>query len=309
MPMPQTTRNRRLLPAALSLGALAAAVLLVAACSPTTVLNALAPRDTASVTTDVPYASGDRRKLDVWRPATAAPAAGWPVVVFFYGGTWNQGDRAEYRFVGEALASRGILTLIADYRLYPEVTYPDFMVDSAKALAWGLDRARSLGGDPKRVFVFGHSAGGYNAAMLALDERWLKAEGHAPSELAGWVGLAGPYNFLPSRNPDVQPVFHHPDYPKAAQPVEHTAGSSPPAFLGAARNDKLVDPQRSTVGLARKLEAAGTPVTLHLYDHVSHTTLIGAFAAPLRFLSPVLDDVSAFIHATPPAGGKGLPGG
>lgn len=309
MPMPTTPRYRRLLPAALSLGALAAAVLLVAACSPTTVLNALAPRDTATVTADVAYADGDRRKLDIWRPAAAAPAGGWPVAVFFYGGTWNQGDRAEYRFVGEALAARGILTLIADYRLYPEVTYPDFMVDSAKALAWGLDHARSLGGDPKRVFVFGHSAGGYNAAMLALDARWLKAEGHAPSELAGWVGLAGPYDFFPSENPDVKPVFHHPDYPKGGQPIEHTTGSSLPAFLGAARNDKLVNPQRSTVSLARKLEAAGTPVTLHLYDHVSHTTLIGAFAAPLRFLSPVLDDVSGFILATPPAGGKDKPGG
>ena len=127
MPMPTTPRYRRLLPAALSLGALAAAVLLVAACSPTTVLNALAPRDTATVTADVAYADGDRRKLDIWRPAAAAPAGGWPVVVFFYGGTWNQGDRAEYRFVGEALAARGILTLIADYRLYPEVPYPDFM--------------------------------------------------------------------------------------------------------------------------------------------------------------------------------------
>ena len=301
-------RHRRFLPFALGLGALLG-VAALAACSPTAVLNALAPRDTVTITRDVAYAGGARRRLDIYRPTAAAPAAGWPVAVFFYGGSWNEGERADYRFVGEAFASRGIVALVADYRLHPEVSYPDFLADSAKALAWGLDHARGLGGDPRRVFVVGHSAGGYNAAMLALDSRWLRAEGHALPELAGWVGLAGPYDFFPSRNPDVQPVFHHPDYPAGGQPIEHATASALPAFLGAARNDRLVDPQRSTVGLARRLEAAGTPVTLRLYEGVSHTTLIGAFAAPLRFLAPVLDDVSRFIldappaRAAPPAGG------
>ena len=292
-------------PALLALAALCAAALL-AACSPMRTLNALSPSDTYRATTDVAYGTHARQRLDVYRPATATPASGWPVAVFFYGGSWHRGSRADYRFAGEALASRGILALVADYRLYPEVSYPDFLHDSAKALAWGLDNAASLGGDPKRVFVMGHSAGGYNAAMLALDARWLRAEGHAPGELAGWVGLAGPYDFFPSANPDVQPVFHDPDYPRGGQPVEH-AGSTLRAFLGAAKTDSLVDPERNTVQLARRLEAAGADVTLRLYGGVNHMTLAGALARPLRFLAPVLDDVAAFVLDPPAASSGGRP--
>lgn len=276
---------------ALVLGALAA-------CSPLKTLNGLAPSDTYT-RSSVAYGDGPRQQLDVYRPARAAPAGGWPVVVFFYGGSWNHGERADYAFVGEALAAQGILTLIADYRLYPQVRYPDFLRDNATALAWGLSHAASLGGNPGRVHVMGHSAGGYNAAMLALDPRWLAETGHRPTELAGFIGLAGPYDFLPIENPDAQPVFFHPDYPPGTQPITYAGPGAPPSFLGAAREDRLVDPQRNTVALGARLHAAGRPVVVKLYDRVGHATLIGAFGRPLRWLAPVLDDVAGFVNGTP----------
>ncbi len=280
------------------LAALAVAALLsVAACAPTATLNALAPRSTHTQTEGVAYGPLARQRLDVYRPTAAAPAGGFAVVVFFYGGSWNKGERADYKFVGEALASRGVLTLVADYRLYPEVRYPDFLNDSALALRHGLEQAAALGGNPKRVFVMGHSAGGYNAAMLALDARWLRAVGHAPAELAGFIGLAGAYDFLPMTNPDAQPVFFHPNYPAGTQPLAYAGASSPRSFLGAAVTDPLIDPQRNSVGLATRLRAAGVPVTLKLYERVNHVTLVAAMAAPLRWLAPVLDDVTAFIDA------------
>jgi acetyl esterase/lipase len=272
----------------------------LAACAPVKVLNTIAVAGGGfKEAADIAYGPLARQKLDLYTPTTAAPPGGWPVVVFFYGGSWNSGERAEYRFVGTALAAKGVLTLVADYRLYPEVRYPEFLRDSALALRWGLTEAKRLGGDPKRVFVMGHSAGGYNAAMLALDGRWLAEAGHAPSELAGWIGLAGPYDFFPTDNPDAQPVFFHPDYPANAQPIEFGTTRGRPAFLGAPVNDTLVSPTRSTEALAKKLQAAGTPVTLRLYERPSHATLIGAFGAPLRFIAPVLDDVTSFIAATP----------
>ncbi len=274
---------------------------LLAGCSATGVLNALTPSRSYTLSADQAYGTEQRQKLDIYQPTAPAPATGWPVVVFIYGGSWNQGDRAQYQFVGEALAARGVLTLVADYRLYPEVRYPDFLSDSALALAYGFDHAAQYGGDPKRVFVMGHSAGGYNAAMLALDARWLKATGHSPDQLAGWIGLAGPYDFYPIVNPDAQPVFFHPNYPENSQPIAFTSPNAPRSFLAAAKNDTLVNPQRNTVQLAKKLEAAGVPVTLKLYPRASHTTLIGAFAWPLRWIAPVLDDVDAFITAAPPA--------
>ncbi len=265
--------------------------------APVTVLNSLVASDGYVLTSSVPYGTLPRQRLDVYRPSAAEPPGGYPVVVFFYGGSWNRGERADYKFVAAALASRGVLTLVADYRLYPAVRYPEFLEDSAKALAYGLEQAKALGGNPKRVFVMGHSAGAYNAAMLAFDARWLRATGHSPTELAGFIGLAGPYDFLPIINPDVKPVFFHPDYPPGTQVFEHVSAAAPRTFLGAARTDDLVDPQRNTVGLAGRLQAVGRPVTMQLYDRVNHMTLAAAFAAPLRWLAPVLDDVVAFINA------------
>jgi acetyl esterase/lipase len=285
----------------LALGLLTAIALsgLLVAYAPVKLLNALTPSNTHTVNRGASYGPGARQLVDVYRPARAAPRGGWPVVVFFYGGSWNQGERANFAFVGEALASRGILTMVADYRLYPEVRYPEFLKDSATAVAWAMSHADRLGGNPQRVFVMGHSAGAYNAAMLALDPRWLKAAGRAPRELAGFIGLAGPYDFLPIENPDAQPVFFHPDYPPGTQPLAYANRSAPRSFLGVAATDKLVNPQRNTLALATKLQSLGVPVTVRVYEHASHVTLIGAFGAPLRWLAPVLEDVAAFVNGPP----------
>lgn len=276
-------------------GVCLAPLLTLAACTTMDTLNALTP-DTAYVrNTGVRYADGRRGLLDIYVPRQPACGGKAPVVVFFYGGTWNSGERADYAFVAANLARHGILTVIPDYRLYPEVTYPEFLVDSARAVAWTLQSIASFHGNPDNVFVMGHSAGGYNAAMLALDARWLEGAGAEPSRLRGWIGLAGPYDFLPIINPEARPVFHHPNYPPDSQPVDHVRQASPPAFLGVDTGDKLVDPQRNSAQLAKKLRAAGTPVTYREYRHLSHTLLIGVFAAPLRWLSTESDDVSDFV--------------
>lgn len=275
-------------------------VTLLAACGPSATLNALLPAGTHTLTPDVAYGPSPRQRLDIYRPSSAAPPGGYPLVVFFYGGSWNKGERGDYKFVGEALASRGVVTLVADYRLYPEVRYPDFLEDCAGALAHGLEQARSLGANPARVFVMGHSAGAYNAAMLALDARWLKGRQHAPKDLAGWIGLAGPYDFLPIVNPDVKPVFHHPNYPPNTQAMDFALPGSPPSFVGAAEKDTLVNPQRNSAQMAARLQAVDVPVSYHVYPRANHVTLAGAFARPLRWIAPVLDDVVTFIAQTPP---------
>ena len=264
-------------------------------CSPAKFLNALAESGSSRLTAGIAYGSDPRQQLDLYVPTKGSGP--FPVVLFSYGGSWNSGTRTEYRFVGDALASRGVLVVIADYRVYPQVRYPEFLEDSARAAAWAFANVKDQGGDPRRIYVMGHSAGAYNAAMLALDGRWLGTVGISTKALAGFIGLAGPYDFLPIRDPAVQPVFFHPNSPPDSQPIRHAGPESPRSFLAAPENDQIVDAERNTHQLAKKLAAVGVSVTYKRYPGVSHESLIGAMGRPLRWLAPVLDDVDAFIRS------------
>ena len=275
--------------------AVAALLSALVACAPLTAINALTPTGSYRKIAGIAYGADPRNRLDVYSPRPQAAQGPAPVVVFFFGGNWNSGNRADYQFIGEALASRGIVAVIADYRLFPQVRYPSFLEDSAQAVAWAAHQAQSYGGDPKRLYVMGHSAGAYNAAMIALDPRWLARERMSPDALRGWIGLAGPYDFIPIRNVETRPVFFFPDTPPDSQPINHVAATAPPALLIASRNDDLVDPMRNTGGLARRLRAAGVPVQEIYFDGTSHTTLIAAMSRPLRSLAPVLEAVERFV--------------
>jgi acetyl esterase/lipase len=267
----------------------------LSACSALDALNALSPGKALRTSAAVPYGSNARHKLDIYTPAKAA--AGAPVVVFFMGGNWVTGERDDFAFVGRALASRGYVVVIPDYRLYPEVKYPDFIDDAAQAVAWTAREIAAFGGDPQRLYVMGHSAGAYNAAMVALDPAYLARHGMKASALRGWIGMAGPYDFLPIENPTTRPVFHFPDTPPASQPINHVGKASPRALLIAANKDKLVNPVRNTGAMAGKLRANGVYVKEIYYDGVNHVTLVGSLAAPLRLLAPALDDIDAFIRS------------
>ncbi|MDE1165775.1 MAG: alpha/beta hydrolase [Pseudomonas sp.] len=268
----------------------------LAACSPLRIIDDLTPKDTFKRVEGVAYGDDPRQKLDVYLPLKPLPAT--PVVVFFYGGSWNSGDRGDYRFVGEALASRGIIAVVADYRLYPQVRYPSFLEDGAKAVAWTHRHIGQYGGDAHRLFLMGHSSGAYNASMLALDPRLLNAVGLAPSDIRGWIGLAGPYDFLPIENKDVKPVFFFPNSPPDSQPINHVAKGAPPALLIASSSDNLVNPQRNTAGLAQKLRDNGVPVEEFYYSRTNHQTLVATLSKPLKWLAPVIEDVTGFIQST-----------
>jgi len=271
---------------------------ILSGCSPLKVLNALTPSSSFSKVSAIAYGSDPRQKLDIYQPKSAAPNA--PVVVFFYGGSWNSGSREDYGFVGEALASRGMVVVLADYRLYPQVRYPAFLQDGAQAVAWTYRHIAGYGADPTHLYLMGHSSGAYNAAMLALDPSLLAAQGLSPALIKGWIGLAGPYDFLPIANLDVRPVFFYPDSPPDSQPINHVSRGAPPALLMASSKDSLVNPQRNTGGLANTLRRAGVPVQEFYFARTNHGTLVAALSRPLRGLAPVLDRVTEFV-GTPPA--------
>ncbi len=269
---------------------------LLSACSGVDLLNATVATDTYRRTEGLAYGPDPRQRLDVYQPREEVRSA--PVIVFFYGGSWSAGDRADYRFVGEALASHGIVAMVADYRLSPQFRYPAFVQDSARAVRWAIDHAREFCADPARLFVMGHSAGAYNAAMVALDARWLAAEGLKPSQLAGWIGLAGPYDFLPIVDPQTRVAFNWPQTPPDSQPLAHASAMSPPALLLAPLRDSVVSPQRSTVAMAQRLRSSGVRVESALFDGVSHVTLMASMASVLRGRAPVLERVTTFVKAS-----------
>lgn len=269
---------------------------LLGACSPTRAFNglALAQAGGVSVVRDQAFGPLPRQRLDVYAPKGDGPPK--PVLVFLYGGSWNSGSKATYGFVGAAFASRGFVTVIPDYRLVAEVRYPTFLQDNAAAVRWARDHARAHGGDPDRIVIVGHSAGAYNAAMLAIDQRWLAQAGVPRAAIRGWAGLAGPYDFLPLDDGATLAAFSGaPDLP-ASQPAAHIDRADPPAFLATGAADERVAP-RHTRDLGARLRAAGVTAETRVYPDVGHVGIALALTAPFRRRAPVLDEVSAFLRA------------
>ena len=260
------------------------------ACSPLHTFNALMPKDPGvQRIANVAYGTGPRQAMDLYRPAQRSATA-LPVIVFLYGGSWNSGDRQGYEFVGRALAAKGFLVAIPDYRLVPQVHYPAFLQDNAAAVRWIAQHAGDYGGQPGRVVLVGHSAGAYNAAMVAMDPRWLGAD---RALVRGFVGLAGPYDFAPFVDKTVEETFAGVADQASTQPIAYAGAGSPPALLATGDRDTVVRPRNSDA-LARALRANGVRVERLTYPRVGHAGLITAFAAPLRSHAEILDATAAF---------------
>lgn len=270
------------------------ALAIVAIRSPLLTFNTLVPWDRGArlAREGAAYGADPRQALDVYVPAGGGHDR--PMIVFFYGGGWNSGTRSGYGFIGHALAAAGFVTIIPDYRLVPEVRYPAFLEDSTAAVRWARAHAGEWGGDPDRIVLAGHSAGAYNAAMLAIDPRWLGGDRAA---IRGLIGLAGPYDFLPFDDPVAIEAFGRWPHPAETQPITHVAPGAPPALLATGADDERVRPGNSEA-LAARLKAAGVPVTLRRYARTGHGMIVMAIARPLRSRAPVLRDMIAFARET-----------
>lgn len=277
------------------IGLTALAAGLTSACSPLSVFATFTPKDAAKVEgRGARYAAGARGGIDVYAPPTAHGAA--PVAVFFYGGSWDSGRRQDYGWAARALAAQGFLTLVPDYRLYPEVRFPGFLEDCAQAVRWAADHAASLGGDPERIVLVGHSAGAYNAAMLALDPRYLAAAGVRPGAIKAFAGLSGPYAFLPLDGPITRRTFGEAADLEATQPTRYARADAPPAFLATGDKDTTVYP-RNTRKLAAALRDAGAKVEERHYPGVDHAGTVLALSRPFRRKATLLADMTAFLKA------------
>jgi acetyl esterase/lipase len=254
-------------------------------------------------TAGIAYGTDRRQKLDVYVPEQTG--AKRPVVIFWYGGSWDSGNRSSYRFVGAALAEQGFVTVLPDYRLYPRVKFPDFMDDGAHAVAWVQQHAAEFGGDPHEIVLMGHSAGAHMAAFLALNRDFLAKHGANPEDIAGLVGLSGPYVLAPNSRV-LHTIFGKPYTEADWQPARFVTSQAPPAFLAHGLKDTVVS-VRQTEQLRDALRANNVRVETELYAGRSHADMVAALSIPARGRAPVLDQASKFIRSvtsSPPAAAR-----
>lgn len=264
--------------------------LLLAGCSPLVVVNGITP-NAPRVAADQPYGALDRQQLDVYYPAEGAAAA--PVVVFFYGGSWQNGDRSDYAFVGDSLAALGFTVVIPDYRVYPEVRFPAFVADGAAALAWV---EANMPEASRGIVVMGHSAGAQIASLLALDERYAAAAGFRHDALVGWIGLAGPYTFNPLKWERTRAVFEGLDDPGQARPVTFACRQELPALLMHGMDDTTVLPHHSA-RMADAMRECGVPVDYIEMPEVNHFDIVLGLSSSLDGLAEVLPAITDFLQS------------
>jgi len=278
--------------------AVAVLAIWISGCSGTEFLFANAPNRFEQVERHLDLAYGDRHRqhLDVLSPPGAE---GLPVVVFFYGGSWIEGRKEDYRFVATTLAEHGIVAVVADYRLYPEVTFPTFEEDGARAIVWVQHHASEYGGDPRNIILMGHSAGGHTAAFLALDHEWLRRFGADPTAISGLIGLSGTYVFVPDSDV-LRAAFPAPYSDADWQPIRFVDAQAPPTLLLHGMADKEVLPQEA-IELRDALRRQSVRVELHLYPHRGHAATIAPFALLARWRTPsIVTETVAFVRSLSP---------
>ena len=222
--------------------------------SPADLLNLWEPSGAWEQHRGLAYGGKPRQKLDVYKPRHAAKA---PVLVFFYGGSWQGGSRDLYPFVGSSLAAQGIVTIVPDYSIFPPARFPMFVEDAARAVRFARESAAQWGGDPARLVLMGHSAGAYIAAMLSFDPQWLRQVGlNSQTDLAAFIGLAGPYDFLPIESRTLRTIFGGANRAET-QPISFVTGKEAPSLLISAWRDRLVSP-----GNSRRMAGRSTPMAV-----------------------------------------------
>ncbi len=204
----------------------------------------------------------------------------------------RQDTKEEYVFVAQALTEHGYIAVLADYRLYPEVKFKQIIKDAAQSVEWVKENIHHYEGDAESIFLMGHSAGAHLAAMLALDERYLKQQTY--QSIRGFIGLAGPYDFLPFTKAYQKGVFGPKERYLASQPINFVDGTEPPLLLLYGKNDEVVFP-RNINNLTAKVKQLGGQVDAMVYENIDHFSILAALSIPYQQKQPILNDIVQFL--------------
>lgn len=245
---------------------------------------------------NVQFGPAPWQHADIYQPRHATGPV--PIIVFWYGGAWTEGNKDDYRFVGTALAGLGYLAVLPNYRVYPQVRFPEFLDDAAEAVAWLQTHGGQYGGDPHRLVLMGHSAGAHMAAMLAINHRYLNRAGVDTRNIAGLIGLSGPYELAPN-TPSLHAIFAAPYTQHDWQVLPYVSPDAPPALLIQGADDQLVWVSNA-LHLADALRQVKVPVQLRVYPKRGHADTVAALSGVARFRSPTLADIDAFMRSLQP---------
>ncbi len=280
------------------------ALLSTAACTQTAFLVANLPThfNETIIVHDRAYGPDPAQKLDIYVPSNARETP-LDVIVFFYGGRWTYGAKEDYRFVGMTFAEKSFLVVIPDYRKYPQVRFPEFVEDAAKALNWVHEHIAESHGNPARIHVMGHSAGAHIGALLAADPHYLADQGNDRSlVIHDFAGLAGPYAFTPDE-PDLEEMFGPPENYPNMQVTTFIDGTQPPMLLLHGDRDRAVK-YANVEKLQQRIKERGGCVRSDLYPGANHKDLIGALSWLNPRHLPVADDITKFFESCSETAGQ-----
>jgi acetyl esterase/lipase len=246
--------------------------------------------DVERVAEAIAFGPHESNQLDIYSTAKRGDTLK-PVLVFFYGGGWANGDRREYSYAARPFVENGYVVVVPDYRKVPEVLFPGFVEDSAAAVKWVQANIAKYGGDPARVSVAGHSAGAYNAIMLAMDPQWL-----GDNPVRGAIALAGPTDFYPFVSKRSIDAMSKARNPLATQPISFVRKDAPPILLIHGTADTVVK-VRNADSLYTKQKAAGGVAEIRRYEGASHDDLVLALSTLFRGRLPVVSDSIEFLNA------------
>jgi acetyl esterase/lipase len=245
----------------------------------------------------IAYGAHPRQKLDVYVP-TGTQAAAKGIVVFGYGGGYTDGNRDEYRFIGQVFASLGLVTVVYDYRLFPEVRFPTYLEDAALAVRWAYDHAGDYGADKYAMLLAGHSAGAHIAALLATNPKYLEAVQMQPRQLGLVLALGGGYQFWNAQtgfiSPDIAQVMQG-AAPLETQPIEFISPFSANMVLMHGSQDQVL-PIGQARAFAARAKQVGADVTLLEYPG-DHASTVIDLSTTLRFRSSQYNDLVKVLKA------------
>lgn len=255
-------------------------------------VNAPIDLEAEQIQSDLIFDSTNDLALDLYFPKERQPNQ--PLLVFFYGGSWQDGKKEEYKFIAAHFVKRGFVVAVPDYRKHPDVTFPDFVNDNVSALKWLYDNAAQYNIDRSQTVLMGHSAGAFNAALLAYDDQYLKNKGMKKQNIKAFIGLSGPYAFIPQAE-DIKAVFAPPTNYPAMQIPDFVDAGDPMALLIHGAQDKIV--RRSNLDkFERALKSNDVPSTVFVYDGLDHAGTVAALTWVKKDKSKLVDDIDAFLE-------------